>query len=512
MSEKEYIVSLKKDIDYDQFWDQIENESPDDGFIPSRRVDIVNNRDLSKRSCHYALSDEEADRLRNDPRVAAVNIPPARDLRGSNLTQTADFTRDSSQTASHVNWGLRRSILETIESSVGNQYPYVLDGTGVDIVIQDNGVVSGHPEWEDGRGITRFIEHDWYQAAGVVGTMPVGHYGDVGNHGSHVAGIAAGKTYGWAKGARIYSIRYDLFDSEAFDFITAWHQSKPRDPRTGLKRPTIVNQSWGYRWFYPGRTINQSGNITEVNYRGVNTGTSLSTAYGNPSVTSHGFHISSVDVDQEEMEDAGIITVKAAGNYYHKIDVSGGDDYDNYYTLDANWALGEVTAGNPVYYHRGSSPQTADTIVVGNVDSAAYNSSLEQMAQSSEKGPGVYVCAPGTDIMSCTNSTGFTSDGLPPLNYPSNSNYKITKIGGTSMASPQICGMLALFLQLNPSATQQQCKDWLNNIASRAGMYSSGLDDDYTNYRSLMGGSNRFLFFPFAREVGFKIRGAVNLR
>lgn len=76
MSEREYIVSLKKGVDYDQFWDQIENASETDGFVPTRRVSIVNNRDGSLRSCHYALSDAEADILKNDPRVYSVEIPP----------------------------------------------------------------------------------------------------------------------------------------------------------------------------------------------------------------------------------------------------------------------------------------------------------------------------------------------------------------------------------------------------------------------------------------------------
>ena len=57
---REYIVCLNKDVDYDQFWDEIENESDTDGFTPSRRVDIVNERIGSLRSCYYALTDEEA--------------------------------------------------------------------------------------------------------------------------------------------------------------------------------------------------------------------------------------------------------------------------------------------------------------------------------------------------------------------------------------------------------------------------------------------------------------------
>lgn len=511
MERKEYIVSLKKDIDYDKFWFDMESTTAGIPTVPDHAVDIVNNRDLSIRSCHYALTDEEASRLRLDPRVAAINLPPKNELRGSSLIQPGDFARNGNQTSTHVNWGLRRSILEQIETSTGSEYPYILDGTGVDIVIQDNGVVSGHPEWQNGQGLSRFVEHDWFEAAGISGSMPFGFYGDVGNHGSHVAGIAAGKTYGWAKNAIIYSMRYDLFDSEAFDLITAWHNRKPRDPVTGFRRPTIVNQSWGYRWFYPGRSINQGGTVTEVNYRGINAGTNLLTSLGNIG-TSHAFHISTVDIDQEEMEDAGIITVKSAGNFFHKIDVQGGIDHDNYYTCSIDWAIGSITAGNPIYYHRGGSPATENTILVSNVDSTTYSSTLEQLAQSSEKGPACFVCAPGTHIMSCTNTNGFSSDGIIPLNYPGDSNYRITKISGTSMASPQITGILALYLQINPGASMQDCKNWLNNIASKDAMYSSGSVEDYANTRSLLGGPNRFPFFPYAKNVAYYRRGGFNQR
>lgn len=505
--EKEYIVSLKKGVNYDEFWHEIENESNADSFVPSRRVDIVNNRDLSERSCHYALTDEEANRLRNDPRIAAVAPPAPKELKAHMLVQTGDFNRNSAAGSNFVNWGLRRCILDNLEAAVGNQYPYCIDGTGVDIVIQDNGVVNGHPEWQDSKGVSRFIQHDWFQAANVSGSMPVGHYGDVGDHGSHVAGIAAGKTYGWAKGSRIFSIRYDLFDSEAFDLIRAWHLRKPIDPVTGYRRPTIVNQSWGYRWFY--NNNGNGGSQATRFYRGVTTTTSATsavegqiTAYGG----AHNITYTPADVDQEELTDAGVICVRAAGNYYHKIDVPGGLDWDNYYTYTTDWAFGIVPAGDPIYYHRGGSPWSLDTIIVSNVDRVA-NGSLEQLAQSSERGPGVFISAPGTSITSATNSVGFSGFNST---YPGNSSYRISRISGTSMAAPQVTGMLALYLQMNPGATVTDCKNWLATVASKDVMFTTNLDNDYTNTRSLMGQSRRFMYYPYAKDIGYKFNTRIS--
>lgn len=504
--EKEYIVGLHKDVDYDQFWQEMESSTNGKTYIPDRAVDIVNNRDLSTRCCHYALSDAEAEILRQDPRVATVSLPAPPEVRGHNLIQTGNFSRNNGgNTNTWVNWGLRRCVLESPELSIGNQYPYCIDGTGVDIVIQDNGVMSGHPEWLGPDNKTRFVEHDWYQAAGVAGTMPVGHYGDVGNHGTHVAGIAAGRTYGWAKGATIYSIRYDAFnnDSDAFDLVKAWHLRKPIDPKTGYRRPTILNASWGYRWYYNNAGL--GGSLTTLYYRGTNRGTT-GTQYGNVNNT-HNFTYTPADIDQQELTDAGVICVRAAGNYYHKIDVPAGSDWDNYYTWSTSWA-NIVPIGQPIYYHRGGSPWSLDTILVANCDSQLNGGTLEQVRQDSERGPGVHIAAPGDDITSSTNSSGFGIGA--DSTYPFDPSYKISRISGTSMASPQVTGMLALFLQMNPGATAQQCKNWLNNFGSKDNkMYSTGLDDDYSNSRSLQGQQNKFLYWPYGKDIGFNNSGGI---
>ena len=68
----------------------------------------------------------------------------------------------------------------------------------------------------------------------------------------------AGRTYGWAKNARIYAHKIAVGGStgtpasecislnDSFDLIKLWHRNKPIDPETGYKRPTVVNMSWGY--------------------------------------------------------------------------------------------------------------------------------------------------------------------------------------------------------------------------------------------------------------------------
>jgi subtilisin family serine protease len=510
MSEREYIVSLKKGVDYDQFWDQIENSSTDDGFVPERRVEIVNNRDGSLRSCHYALTDSEADILRNDPRVYSVEIPPDQrtDITiGHDAIQSGDFTKTTSDSGSFINWGLRRCVFETnpYDGSAQNQYPYNLDGTGVDVVIQDSGIQADHPDFNDANGVSRVQLIDWYTASGLPGTQNVNHYRDFDGHGTHCAGIAAGKTYGWAKNARIYSVKVNGLEgsgdedtgisiSDVFDVIKLWHRNKPIDPATGYKRPTIVNMSWGYggnrtsafygtyrgvSWSFNDGEIN-SNNTTLWNLKGIVPGSIFGRRIP--------VRVGSVDADLQELIDEGVHVCIAAGNSFYKIDVPGGLDYDN------NAYFGVYTTDFVLeYYHRGSSPYDNEAFIVGNIDSSTYSSSLEQKAGSSCAGSGVDIYAPGTDIMSCTSTTNRFVDGA----YPQNANFRICNISGTSMASPQVCGVGALILQANPSATPQELKNFILAKSKNGVMYTGVGDATYNDQRSIYGGTEKFLFNPF---------------
>ena len=108
---KEYIVSLKRDVDYNLFWSQMESETDGLLFVPNRRVDIVNNRDGSLRSCHYSLTDEEANTLKTDDRVYSVEIPPEQrtDIQiGIRARQTGNFNKPITSNGANVNWGLAR--------------------------------------------------------------------------------------------------------------------------------------------------------------------------------------------------------------------------------------------------------------------------------------------------------------------------------------------------------------------------------------------------------------------
>lgn len=505
---KEYLVTVKDPAEFDVLHTELledripghylsqksRNADISVEHIPDRPVKLINYRPGSLRTAHYHLTDAEAVDLRLDPRVLSVephikHTPNVKVIKFAQ--QSGVFDKSSSVNNSFLNWGLKSSSSDVNPFGTATQlistYPYVLDAEHVDIIMVDSGIIPDHPEFAvnpDGTGGSRVKQIDWYAETGIPGTMPPNHYRDEDGHGTHCAGISAGNTQGWAKKANIYSIKaitdfginaVDIYD--VFDLIRIWHTNKPINPRTGRPNPTIVNNSWGF--------LSSSGNITEFNYRNnvhsaANFNTAQRAAYGLVNYSFyyggnvHGVRVSSIDAEIADCIAAGVIIVGAAGNYFHKVDVPGGVDYDNYYL--------DFFGGN--YYHRGATPSaTPGVICVGNIDSVYP----EQKNTSSECGPRVDIYAAGTRIMSSYRSG--VSDAR------SNGHY-LAKLSGTSMASPQVVGAIALVLQFKPWLTPAQAVTMLTNISANNRISDIGAVS-YTNYRSLQGSANKYLYMQY---------------
>jgi subtilisin family serine protease len=508
-----YNVALNEGIDYDAFWWEIETDGSGSVYVPQRGVDIVNERPTSLRQCWYELTDDEADKLRQDPRVYCVEIPP--DFRtdieiAPSSSQTGLYYKSPGTNPANtlgINWGLFRLNSTTMNAPGASgtlTYNYPLDGTGVDFVIQDSGCQVDHPEFTDAAGVTRVQQIDWYTASGVTGTMPsfAQFYADTDGHGTHCTGIAAGKTYGRAKNARIYVMTVSglngggttgISPTDVFDCIKGWHINKPVDPALGYKRPTVVNMSWSY--------ISTFSSITGGNYRGtVWTGTSKQAIYGMIGNASnrYGVRVDSVDVDVAELLAAGVVLCGAAGNYYQTLDVPGGLDYNNYF---------DQTGVGQRFYMRGGSPATTEGVIcVGNVSTVA--DTPEEKSSSSESGPRVDVWAPGTNIVStCSTTNAFGATTA----YPFNASYLIMSISGTSMASPNVAGLAAQLLQVYPTATPAQIRQKIIDTSTANMLYTTGLSTDYSNDRSLHGGPNRYAYQAFNTASGGNVSGSVSV-
>jgi hypothetical protein len=478
--------------------------------VPARTVDIVNPMPRSEYNSVVLLTQEEADALISDLRIRNVERDPYElgVIKRHTGVRTGVWSKTTTPVSTHKNWGLVRSINTRDTFTVGSgsttsNYTFNLDGTGVDVVIMDGGIEPNHPEFAvnaDGTGGTRVVDLDW-RTYGVTSIPTGGFMGDNDGHGTNVASIAVGNTCGWAPKAAIYSLRTvgtgtditdgrtldPIDDFEAWQALRAWHNSKPVDSATGYKRPTIVNCSFGFFYDYKG--------VSSITYRGTtNTVSTTTAAYGTIGVPEggsgvHGWRYTALEAEITSTINAGVIVVAAAGNDRHKIDVVGGLDYNNYWTSSFY--------GASFYYHRGPTPAgLASVITVGCMASFTQATSTpEHKRNFSNCGPRVDIWAPGDYIMGGYANTPYAS---PAITDPRNSAYYLQKVSGTSQASPQVTGVLALVLQARPWMNQSQCKTYIT-ATSQTWLVNENYygGSGYTNFGSLQGGPALALYQQF---------------
>ena len=501
------VVTVKKGVDVDALMQELTSLGNTTDYVPARRVEMYNEKNDSRRNFDVILTRQEAEKLKNDPRIVDVRYGSKLENgiipRSFRIEGVKQYNKVASQNSNHYNWAIPACTNNTDPFGAGTFLNYThswnLDGTGVDVVIQDSGIDVAHPEWLNHNGTaSRLQQINWPAAAGLSSTYTqfAGHYTDDDGHGTHVAGTAAGRLYGWARGADIYAIK--IFDTDAFgisasfNLIRGWHNLK------GNNNPTVVNMSWGYFAYYDG--------ITGGNYRGTPwVGSSIQNIYGmldssynfdgGSGLYYHPVRVSSVDADIEDCVNDGIILVAAAGNDAHKMDIFGGADYNNYFTN---------SFGNR-YYHRGSTPNGPTGVVsVGSVRLATG----ERKAEYSTTGPGVQIYAPGDSIQSSIPVGSLIATSYGAVNYPTNSNFKAVKISGTSMAAPQVAGVLACLVGSRTQYNSNDCIQWLEKkgILNRMTEIGSG----YTDYYSFQTGPNRYLRQPFTSQTPLHVSGMLS--
>ena len=515
---KEYIVTAKTMADADSIIEDM--ESPRGAlYIPNRIVDITQLRELS-RNTHFMLTDEEAEQLRNDSRVIAVERPP-REI-GIEVvhhwTQSGNFEKSLTIDTNDKNWGLYRVATGATLSGWGTDGSFTQStqtvtttssGKNVDVVVVDAHINPLHPEFAvnvDGTGGSRVNRFDWFTLSSIVGISTTGAYdysGVSSNHGTHVAGTVAGNTQGWARDATIYNMEFGYSGANApanwelyiFDYLRAFHKNKTINPATGRRNPTVTNHSWGYS--YNPITL---ASITGVTYRGTFTDISaLSTPNKKISLEQNGVPVPystyldsmpytypALNADVADAIADGVIVVAAAGNSYWNSAYHSGQDYNN-----------SITSGGFDYIHsQGSSPAVAaGVIVVGNVSAqqAEYKNS------SSNFGNRVDIWASGSNIVSSVfASSAAVEFGITLVNDPRNSSYYLGSISGTSMASPQVCGTLACLAEQNPNLTASEALAYLIANSKKNQIGTTG--SSWGNYQWFGdNGNNRYLFYPLER-------------
>lgn len=506
-----HVVTLRSYEELDDFYTEMESnhDSGCHGCCPHRSVECALRRPISRNTV-YMLTEDEAAILRNDERVIAVELTPEYlgVVKHPLWNQTADFYKlSTSFTSSDKNWGLLSCVNPSVIQDWGNGGSAARlsgenivtseDGKHVDVVIVDGHINPDHPEFainEDGTGGTRVIQLDWLTYNNYISgldndgiTLPTGSYNyntgssglyssSDGNHGCHVAGTVAGNTQGWARKANIYNMFFNAGSSNGvnitnsnwyllqYDYLRAFHRYKPINEVTGKRNPTVTNHSYGYS------TVTAITNVTAVNYRGINnTNTTNSTIRNADWLKDRGIYtfvsggVTNIyypwrsAADEADLLDAvndGIIVIAAAGNDYCRSVSSSHPDYNNTVTH----------SGTTRNYARGSSPAATDKVIsVGNVSDytpesyyadADSNVSifLEEKSSSSHYGDSVDIWAPGSAILSSVNTDqgGSVTDSRNGQPGVATGTWYYNDKSGTSMASPQVCGIAALYCQRYP--------------------------------------------------------------
>ena len=482
MADPIYVVTLKDRDDLDGFYADMKS----DGYKISLKRPI-------SRSTHYHMTDLQAENLRGDSRVMAVEKRPE-DLGivkkplvydNNNVhVMGGDFRKTGTFVPLDRDWGKLHCAGTDGQRKKGSwgtnggtdttndNLEIYNGGKNVDVVICDDTVSFDCHEWFDVNNVTRFVQYQWYtQLNGYVSsidddsiTLPSGTYPNyidngvnTAYHGIHCAGTIAGKYYGWAPEANIYTLQLlsghtgttPVPNLLEFDYLRAFHKYKPINPNTGRRNATISNHSWGFGYDYSGDwprgwSLDDIGSVVYrgTTYNSSNPGPSgwslegiqADFGFGYEHTQIPSYYTAMVEDAKDAVED-GIIVIAAASNdnlmIVPEIDPTTGgthQDFDNYVYFNS--------LGSSRYYNRGSAPGAAPGVIcVGSIQ----NDKDFKRSGFSNYGPRIDVWAPGSSIVSSYSNVG---GAAPDTKYGGNNWFKA--ISGTSMATPQVCGMAAM--------------------------------------------------------------------
>lgn len=416
-------------------------------------------------------------------------------------------------------------------TGVQNNLIITASGRNVDVVIFDGHIDPSHPEFavnSNGTGGSRVVQYNWFQnnVGFGTGTYVYTPYVDGSNpgrtsdndHGVHVAGTAVGNTQGWARDANIYNISIygtnqnfntlGLDASTYWDYVRAWHNNKPINAVTGRKNPTITNHSYGTAITYNDGNF---GPVTRVVYRGIdfNPGRALTVAemqargfFTSDTTPLVPYYFTSREADIQDAINDGIIVMAAAGNESWKIVNSSDQDYNNvfYATFQGtnfSWFLNRGNGGGGAGY--------APVITVG----AVGINREEYKGTFSNCGSQVDIFAAGTAIQSSlhTASGSLSSSVLDSRN----SSFYLGKYQGTSMATPQVTGIIACLAEHWPNIRQAEATQWLIDFSNKDQMGDTG-EDSAIQTLSLQGAPNRFARWFNQRPVDGGTFPQINFR
>lgn len=380
------------------------------------------------------------------------------------------------------------------------------------------------------------------------------------SHGTSCASQIGGNWHGLAFECNLWNIRIALGgaggiigSSTALDACTIFHNAKKI--AQDVADPTLINNSYGSN----SSTGNTNGTSYTIGYRGntqtyTGSGSRLTVpansggARCNASFTYHngsssalvsysasGAYLNPGTTTSSAAENAiaaGCIVVTSAGNNNMKISDKDDVDFGNWYGNSSNYIN---RAGGIQKGFSGDHERMKGSIRVGALDCAVEPVSEKQGVTKykfrkvtySSNGPMINVWAPGEYTMAASYASS------EDYAREDDSNYYDQWFNGTSAACPNACSVIALELQTNRKATQNdihkffdsgpgavttdQLSDPYPNVNDAAywsmtynATYDSSNAGECYNVRgngNLRGAPNRVLNNPYASDIRPKISG-----
>jgi hypothetical protein len=395
-----------------------------------------------------------------------------------------------------------------------------------------------------------------------------------GTHGTQCAALAFGRTQGWAYNANKWVM--NLFGDNnvgslgtGLDVQKIFHIHKPVNPIYNSKDPTLSSNSWGIRSNKSGDGYYYWRTDSPVSY----------TRYTEPAFIDvlgmrgdggrwkSELHDNSITQAGDELTQAGVICIAAAGNSGQQLvnpDHPNYDNHINYNNTTPLYSIRRLEGPGPLggwqsiattnrrgwpghmgktesQTFQGNTTVKFPVIQVGALESNT-GSNEEKIADYSDRGPAIDLFSSGAGAMAATVDT-YSASSVPTIQrvdgvYSALSagamdlsqigGCRDTEFTGTSAACPVAAGFLASVMQYNRDWTYENLRTWIEtNVTSQSTptmyhgvepttptdmnwlyeYYSNGGVRFYRNY-SLQGAPSRVLYnaiIPVSTAYGVQV-------
>ncbi len=339
-------------------------------------------------------------------------------------------------------------------------------------------------------------------------------------HGTQCAAAAFGRTQGWGYNANKWVLNlYGQYGSgieAGHDAQKLFHLMKPNNSELGTKDPTVSSNSWGYRavppdsgyYYYRGAsgvsyqcTASNSGRSPYAGSSNTKPGFMRWVGYHGDGYRMKGEHPPNSSTQAlDELINAGVIWVGAAGNSNQKQVSSDHPDFNNYW----NTGIGDTVGDNNFtefgvrkypYTNRRGWPQhggmirsgvggtvyTYPVINIGALDDDYYStlSYKECKVNYSDMGNEIDCYAAADGILTAKNitSSGKARHDTKPSGESGFQYYYDNKFSGTSAACPVAAGVIATKMEYNRTWGWQDVRNWLRGENQPVGVTTLARQD-----------------------------------